>query len=604
VTDAQKIEPVLLAALAKQGIDAGNVELRRDYAPRSRGEGYSPYARTYQDALTKKHFAVVSGLPGCDAYGQSHELNWRDNNGVIESGNNIFHSLVDRNGLSIVALSDQPTGIKKNDLLDFHPQLFIGGVEIKPVLVTPEIRNDPLNGNYAYNTLEWDYGVCKRRIRLIEGRLLGSWVFTVLPKSDITIKYNQAGKFRLRLNFAKDEDTEFIPEAYFEQAEEWPVTISDSATFYPDADPETSSVDGYLTASHGAGSGVDWSNLIAEGGSASYDTSETGRAVYIYSDSVENKWRLCGRGAFLFDTSTLDDEAIISSASLFLRGSDKADNLSVAPNVNIYSVSPVYNNDLITGDFDSFGSTPFCDTPITYAGWSTSNYNAFGLNSIGIAAISKTGVSKFGTRNADYDVSGTPPTWHSSAYSRLETYMAEQGEGYQPKLVVTYATGVTEKSAEETGAGTEAKISGNPIVVTGGAETGAGVESLGSRDLGNIETGVGAESLGSRELGRAEAGSGLDIASLLAALGGNETGAGAEAALKIGAYFSGDSGRGAELSGMLKDALAGDAGLGADGLKSMIKTAGTATDMRLYEGAGQSGPPSRQVKMPSKGVNL
>ncbi len=640
MTDAQIIEPVLLAALAKQGIAAGNVELRRDYAPRSRGEGYSPYARTYQDALTKRHFAVISGLPGCDAYGQAHELTWRDNNGVIESGNNIFHGKLSANGFQVSALSEQPNGVLHGEGVAFHPQLFIGGVEIRPVSDTPRLlETDPLNENYHNNTLEWDYGVCRRRVRLIEGRFLGSWVFTAAPQGDVQIKYNQTGKFRLRLQYAKDADTEFIPRAYFEEASDWPVEISDSATFYPDANPESSSVDGETYRNNNFGEA--WATLVANAGTNSADAGNSGDLAII-AHTTENLFKRTCRFFALFDTSSIGAGNNVTAATFSIRGySSKSDGLATTPTINIYSSNPASNTELTTADHFTLGSIPFCDTPIAHADWlESSTLNDFILNSVGLDAVDVSGVTKLGMR-LNYDVSGTP-NWVSGETTEIKYFTSERGSGYQPKLVVTYTTGITEKSAAETGAGVEVITSGNPIAIIGDGETGAGVdgkmagspnvmlggvetgaglesleslglgvmetgagaESLGSRDLGNIETGTGAESLGSRELGKAETGSGLDIASLLASLAGDETGVGAEAALKIAAFFSGDSGLGAEISWMLKDALAGDAGLGADALKSMIKTAGSATDMRLYESPGQGGLPSKQVRMPSKGVNL
>lgn len=653
MADIQILDSVLLTVLAKRGIVTSNVELWRDYAPRSRGQGYSPYTRTYQDTRSGKKFAVISGLPGCDAYGQAQELVWQDKNGVIENGNNIFHSNIEKGTTRILALSDQPAGARKDDEVNFHPQLFIDGVEILPRSDTPKLlETDPLNNNYPYNTLEWDFGICLRRIRLIEGRFLGSWVFLTSPKGDVLIKYNQSGKLRLRLQYPKDDDTEFIPKAFFNGASEWPVIISDSATFYPDADPESATVDGYA---YHYSDWSSWSAMLAAAGNAADDSGSQSEHIKILSRAETDHWFWIHRCIYLFDTSVLGSGASISAATFSLRGWLKQDGLSCTPDMNVYSSDPASNTGVVAGDYDCLGSTAFCDTPITYAAFNTSGWNDMAFNATGLAAINKTGITKLGTRNANYDVAGTEPNWVASSSSNLRCYWAEAGEGYQPKLVVTYTTGVTERSSAETGAGIEAKTSGHPIVMAGGAETGsgleslgsrdlggaetgsglesldslglgaietgagteslvgrglsqsetgAGLESLGSRDLGNIETGTGVESLGSRELGGAEVSSGLDIACLLAALAGGETGSGAEATLKIAAFFSGDAGLGAELSWMLKDAVCGEVGDGKDALKSLIKTEDSSSDMRLYERRGHTRAPSRQVRMPSKGVNL
>ena len=107
----------------------------------------------------------------------------------------------------------------------------------------------------------------------------------------------------------------------------------------------------------------------------------------------------------------------------------------------------------------------------TYANYSISGYNDFTLNANGIAAISKTGISKFSARNANYDVAASSPPWVDSGLSSLYFYMAEQGTGYKPKLVVTYDT-LTPKTS---------------------ADAGSGGESLFSRLLGAVQTGVGVE---------------------------------------------------------------------------------------------------------------
>jgi len=112
--------------------------------------------------------------------------------------------------------------------------------------------------------------------------------------------------------------------------------------------------------------------------------------------------------------------------------------LGIAPDINVYSSSPVSNIALEAGDFDSLGSIAYCDSAITYDSWVTDDYNDFTLNAAGIAAVSKTAVSKFGLRNANYDVAETPPSWLSFSASAFGHWCAEKGEGFQPKLVVVY----------------------------------------------------------------------------------------------------------------------------------------------------------------------
>jgi hypothetical protein len=201
-----------------------------------------------------------------------------------------------------------------------------------------------------------------------------------------------------------------------------------SLTFYP-------SLDGKLY--HHLNQST-WAYLVAAAGTnASYTDSQTG-LMLIYSESTQDRWSELYRAVFLFDTSSIPSNAVITGATFSIYGTTKYDTLGSTPEINIYSSDPASNTELVAGDYDSLGSTAFCDTPITYAGYSTSGYNDFVLNSTGLAAISTTGITKLGIRNSNYDVAETSPTWVASKLSGFYCYYSEQGTGYQPKLVVTY----------------------------------------------------------------------------------------------------------------------------------------------------------------------
>jgi hypothetical protein len=543
VTDPTKMvtDPVVLDVLAKQKIDKDYVLLLQDYGKCIKGVS-SPYARFYHDLKSGKRLMVTSGLPMVDAYGFGHELKWTDKNGIIENGNNIFHSIIDKGTVRLIALSDQPTlklrladqpiEIKKDDELIYHPQLFIGGVEMQPLSLEPSLREtDPVNPNYHDNVLEWDYGVCKRRIRIIEGRYRERWIFDASPDKDIRIKHNFNGSLQIKIGNAFDAegmpvevmvvaDEEIVAAADLKDAV-FPIEIGASATFYPDANPETSSVDGY--AYTGPAGESSWSTLVARAGNAAVDSVAVIYAVYIMSEATSPQWRYLYRSIFLFDTSSLPDDAVISAATLSLYGKAKYDNLGISPNINVYLPNPASNTALVAADFNvaNWGSTPLCDSPIPYAGWNLAGYNNFALNAAGLAAINKTGISKFGTRNVNYDVAGSTPAWSSFKDSSLETYGAEQGSGYKPKLVVTYEE-ITDKTSTETG-------------------------------------------------------SGLEVSLATAAL------------------ISGDSGAGADIGGLWQGLSGGDTGEGSDAFKALIVKAGS--DTRLPSHQGQVARPNKEVSL-------
>ena len=231
-------DPVLLGALAGQGIDKDGVEFVHDYALPSKEKGCSPYINIYRDLNSGKRFIVCSRLPMVDAYGQRHENEWRDNHGSIENGNNIFHAIVKEGTVRLVALSDQPNGVKKDGETVFHPRLFIGGSEIRPVSDVPRLlETDPANDNYHNNVLEWDYGICKRRLRLLEGRFLGTLgISQRLRKLKSPSSINGRAAMKLRLSHARTDDEEFVPQEYF-NGKKYPVVIADSATFLSGCQP-------------------------------------------------------------------------------------------------------------------------------------------------------------------------------------------------------------------------------------------------------------------------------------------------------------------------------------------------------------------------------
>ncbi|MEK7112226.1 MAG: hypothetical protein AAB875_02760, partial [Patescibacteria group bacterium] len=173
----------------------------------------------------------------------------------------------------------------------------------------------------------------------------------------------------------------------------------DTMTFYPDADAETSSVDGTVWRNNAGGE--TFATLRAGAGTASEDNIGAGEPCAGYGHlAASNSWYRMYRGIFVFDTSGLNDGATISSATFSIYGRSKVDNIGITPKIGLTQGYSASSTALAASDYNvgNWSNTRICDTDITYAGYSTAGYNDFALNATGLGIISKTGVTKIGTR--------------------------------------------------------------------------------------------------------------------------------------------------------------------------------------------------------------
>ena len=208
------------------------------------------------------------------------------------------------------------------------------------------------------------------------------------------------------------------------------IYLTSPETFNPDADTETTSVDGFtrhlLT--------TDWATLRAAAGNGSTDTATNDNACRIYIDGTN--FNFISRGIWLFDTSALPDSATISSAVFSLYGTDKGDVLSQS--VGVVSSSPAINTAVAASDYAiaNFGTATRYATDKTITSLSTSGYNDWTLNASGIAIVSKTGITKLATlMSGDIDNSAPSTTPNSNCY--FNVYHSDNGSN-KPKLVITY----------------------------------------------------------------------------------------------------------------------------------------------------------------------
>lgn len=208
-------------------------------------------------------------------------------------------------------------------------------------------------------------------------------------------------------------------------------------TFYPDANPESTSVDGIMQYSSSATFATARAAASADYVGPS-DANEQPYFFFRYLNSTPTVSRFI-RTAVLFDTSSIPDTETVGSATLSLYGGST---ITGIPNQEavIVSVNLASNTNIVTSDYAiaKWGTTEYATRKAASA-WSTGSYNDFSLNASGIAAVSLTSVTKFGLRTG-WDLDNSAPAYPSGSGEKnayMGVYTADTaGTSNDPKLVV------------------------------------------------------------------------------------------------------------------------------------------------------------------------
>lgn len=235
------------------------------------------------------------------------------------------------------------------------------------------------------------------------------------------------------------EDGMYVTEFYAIEPNQFRVRADTTA--YPDASPETSTVDGYVQNFNG--SCDTFANIRgAATGSGASDSATTLQIQLDTSSCTGSNVKSIIRSFTLFDTSAIPDTDTISSATLSVYGVTKR-NSSGSPDLHVSASNPASNTAIATGDYDAISDTSFGS--LSYASFTNSAYNDITLNSSGEAAISKTGVTKFALRTSwDINNDTTGITFEAADDSALIVSSADvTGTSQDPKLVVVHSAAAT-----------------------------------------------------------------------------------------------------------------------------------------------------------------
>lgn len=140
---------------------------------------------------------------------------------------------------------------------------------------------------------------------------------------------------------------------------------------------------------------------VRNGNSVGQDGSSTGTASHSFDGA--NYGIL--RQHFVFDTTTINDSAIIDSSFIRLPGAGSILNVDT-DTVNIVS-SSIAGDGPLTSEWTNVGSTSFASLAI--ASWNSAGNNDLTLDANGLANLSATAKSKFATR-LSRDLNNSAPT--------------------------------------------------------------------------------------------------------------------------------------------------------------------------------------------------
>jgi hypothetical protein len=383
------------------------------------------------------------------------KTNWLASGGSYVTKDNLFKATVKDNTVEVKYGKES---------IKWTSDLWIGNKLIK--YIAPIAIDDPVNENYGWNTLTYIYysGGIQRYLRQIEGVLMDYYVIDSMPDGNITIKtkmnktsgyvydtaayaYDAAGK---PIKIMADDSSKTVMLADLKDAK-FPITIDPTNNYVTRAgDGSFYPTNAYYATVH---------NLTT-----TFMYSDTGTAFRLGQRYNSGAYEYeVNRAAVYFDTSDLPDDAVISAATLSLRG--YGDYSDTDFDITVTNGMPSYPHYLLDdGDYQLSLYTDGGGTLSTAGGFSTSSYNDITLSATGRGWINKTGDTKF-MLMSNRDIAGTTP----SGYEMVYPWAYEKGVGYWPKLDITYTATIptVETDAATDIAGTTATLNGE-ITATGG----------------------------------------------------------------------------------------------------------------------------------------
>ena len=152
----------------------------------------------------------------------------------------------------------------------------------------------------------------------------------------------------------------------------------------------------------------------AAGDSVRTDAGTTYDPIRLLATTTSNEYNENRRGVFLFNTSTIPDDAIIGSSDFAVCGAGGKATALGSPDIVLVGFSYIAGTAISEELYNNFNTNRLA-TDIPIGSWSTTNWNNWTLNTEGKNYINKTGATPLMLMNSwDYSNSSTGITWSSA----------------------------------------------------------------------------------------------------------------------------------------------------------------------------------------------
>jgi hypothetical protein len=240
--------------------------------------------------------------------------------------------------------------------------------------------------------------------------------------------------------------TKFVPRSLIATAlaarEHGELRCDLTGTFYPDANPETTTHDGQISNTTDPEL---WSTKNTESTGDAVDDSAQTCLQQCFTSTTTNRWGVWYRMFAGFDLASISG-ATVSAVDFTLTSAvvTKIETLA-SQTLSVAQMTPGSWTAAATSDWGIHcNATTRMASDINWSSIADNGAaNTFSFNSTGISAVQTAAGSRFGlSMKNGSELDNAEPTWLSNKRTRITWQTAEvAGTGSDPKLVVTYTAG-------------------------------------------------------------------------------------------------------------------------------------------------------------------